>query len=242
MINEIRAFLLVFSFFSILPIKTERDFEKLLPKAVKYIPLFALISGTFLFLILYVSSLLLKRELAAIITFTIQYILFNHFHFDGFLDTSDAFFSGKTKKEDILKIMEDTHVGAFAILFGSIYIGIKLYLYMNFLAYNPEFIIFSFSIGRIFMIILSSIFRKSAKDYGLGKIFLANAKKGFPTSSILFLIISAIKFYETLLTLLICFVFCVYFTKKIGGLTGDILGWICEFSELIWLLIAWQFS
>lgn len=243
MIKELRAFLLTFSFFSRFPLKAHEDFEKILPRSIKYIPFFALISGTFLFMLIKAFSLFLKDEINGITVFIIQYIIFNYFHFDGFLDTSDAFLSGKAKKEEILSIMEDTHIGAFAVLLGSTYIAIKLYMYMNFLiSNNPELIIFSFSVGRIFIVLFSSIFGSSAKDYGLGHIFVSNAKKGFISSSIAFLIISAIYFYETIITFLICFVFCIYFVRKIGGLTGDILGWICEFSELIWLLVFWQIS
>lgn len=243
MIKEIRAFLLVFSFFSRFPIKAPEDFEKILPRSIKYIPLFALISGTFLFLLMKIFSFFLKDEITAIIVFIIQYLIFNYFHFDGFLDTSDAFLSGKTKKEEILSIMEDTHVGAFAVLLGSTYIATKLYIYTIFLIpNNPELIIFSFSAGRIFIVLFSYVFGSSAKDYGLGYIFVSNAKKGFISSSIAFLIISAIYFYETIITFFICLIFCIYFVRKVGGLTGDILGWICEFSEIVWLLVSWQMS
>lgn len=242
MSDEIRAFLLNFSFFSRINLYKGTDFQRLLPKSIKYIPLFSLISGTALFFCFKIFSLIIKEDIAVVLTLVIQYIIFNFFHFDGFLDTTDAFLSGKTKKEEILKIMEDTHTGAFAVLFGSIYIFLKLFLYINLVTDYPELLIFSFSLGRICMVIFPSVFNRSAKDYGLGYTFISNVKKGFLTSAILLLIISSVYFYQTILTLIVVFLFSIYFIKKVGGFTGDILGFICEISELLWLLTLYSWK
>ncbi len=232
--KEFIAFSLTFSFFSRISIIKAENFEEF-PNSVKYIPIFSLISGGLLFCLLKVADFFLPSPLPQILIFTLQYFLFNYFHFDGFLDSIDGFLGGKNKTE-ILRIMEDTQVGSFAVLFGSIYISSKLFLYSQILAKSPEIIIFIFFIGRLSFIFSAFLVPYPAKDKGLGHIFISIGRNRLFVP--LAFIILPLYFYpiETFSSLFFTFLLSWYIRRKIGGVTGDVLGAICEISELIWAI------
>jgi len=165
-----------------------------------------------------------------------QYILFNYFHFDGLLDFSDAFLSHKKSREDILKIMDDTKIGSFAVLVGVIYLLAKIELYKYLLPQNPQIIIFSFSSGRLGILASSFLFPKPAKSEGLGYIFLSAGRKSFLIPFILLFVANTYFFpYETIFSVFSAVIIGFFSLKRINGLTGDVLGAICEISEMVFL-------
>ncbi|GEM_PF-257884 len=240
-LEEIRLLLLIFSFFSRINFKLEFDFESDFKRAVKYIPVFSFASGFFLYL-LYRFILLpgVSQPFAEIILFSVQYFLFNYFHFDGFLDTSDAFFlSSSRSKEEILKVMDDPRIGSFALLSGVIYILVKINLYVALLPADPLIFIFAFAQGRASILFSAFVFPRSAKNYGLGYTFVSTGRRRLVLPLLIFLIPELYYFpVYSVFSLLISFVFSSYFVKKLGGFTGDIFGAICEISELSFLFLA----
>lgn len=237
--KELYAFFFTFSFFSrIRTPKFRFDFEEIFPLSLKYIPIFALISGGFLYILLQsIHYLTTDRFMCALIILGVQYFLFNYFHFDGLLDTADGFLGGMKNREDILRIMSDAHRGSFAILIAVIYIATKIYLYFFLIVPKPILIIPTFFIGRISMLLVAFIFPKPAKEVGLGSLFINYARGRFlffPLLSIFF----PLYFFplETSISILCAFLFSLYSIKVIGGLTGDVLGSICEMTELLFLL------
>jgi adenosylcobinamide-GDP ribazoletransferase len=75
----------------------------------------------------------LDPVLAVFAVFAAQYLAFNLFHFDGLLDTADAFlcYAGRERRLEILK---DSRIGVFAFLTGCIYLGLKAYLLYRLIA------------------------------------------------------------------------------------------------------------
>jgi adenosylcobinamide-GDP ribazoletransferase len=207
-----------------------------LKKSIKYIPLFSFVSGGIIFISYYASKKFLPHPIPEFFTISIQYLLFNYFHFDGLLDFSDAFLSHKKNREDILKIMEDTKIGSFAVLVGVIYLLTKIELYQSLLPQNPKIIIFSFSAGRLGILASSFLFPKPAKSEGLGYIFLSAGRKIFFVPCIIFFSINFYFFpYETVFSTLSSAAIGFLSLRRINGLTGDVLGAICEISEIVFL-------
>jgi len=68
--------------------------------------------------------------IGALFILCIQYFSFNLFHFDGLLDTADAFL-GAGDKDRKLAILKDSRIGVYAFFVGFVYLAIKL----AFLAY-----------------------------------------------------------------------------------------------------------
>lgn len=61
----------------------------------------------------------------ALLILCIQYFAFNLFHFDGLLDTADAFL-GAGDKERKLAILKDSRIGVYAFFVGFVYLAAKL--------------------------------------------------------------------------------------------------------------------
>lgn len=238
--NEIKAFLLTFSFFSRLSFfspSTEQEFLFLFRKSLKYIPFFSFLSGVALLYLWKFFFLFVPMPLPAFFLFAVQYLLFNYFHFDGFLDSIDALLSGKRKKDEILSIMEDTRRGSFAVLWGVFLVFIKISLFQIILPDFPESLIFMFSFGRFSMLFAVFVFPKPAKMHGLGYIFTSQGRYAFLIPILIFsavlLPLSPFEFISILCgTLLMSF----YIQGKIGGFTGDTFGMICEITEVIYLI------
>ncbi|GBD03217.1 Adenosylcobinamide-GDP ribazoletransferase [bacterium HR19] len=240
-LEEIRSLLLIFSFFSRINFRVKLDFQRDFKRAVKYIPVFSFVSGFSLYL-LYTFLLLpgVSHPFPEIILFSVQYFLFNYFHFDGFLDASDAFFlSSSRSKEEILKVMDDPRVGSFALLSGVIYILTKINLYVALLPSNPLIFPFAFAQGRASILFSAFVFPRSAKNYGLGYTFISVGRRKLALPFLMFLIPELYFFpVYTVFSLFVSLVLSFYFVKKLGGFTGDIFGAICEISELSFLFLA----
>ena len=238
--NEVKAFLLTFSFFSRLNFfspSTEEEFHQLFRKSLKYIPFFSFLSGGVLLYFWKLLFLFLPMPLPVFLLFAVQYFLFNYFHFDGFLDSIDALFSGKRKKKEILSIMEDTHRGSFAVLWGAFLIFFKISLLQVILPEFPESLFFMFSFGRFSMLSAVFVFPKPAKMHGLGYIFASQGRNPFIIPLFIFssvlLPLSPLEFLSVLSMVILL---SLYVVRKIGGFTGDTFGMICEASEVIYLV------
>ena len=80
--------------------------------------------------------------LAVLVTLGVSYFLFNLFHFDGLLDTADAFLLW-AESERRLAILKDSRIGVFAFFAGFLYLALKIRLLV--LIVSPFYPILSFS-------------------------------------------------------------------------------------------------
>lgn len=176
-----------------------------------------------------------------LILVAIPLIITGGFHFDGFMDTEDALRSYKGKEER-LKIMEDPHIGAFAVIGAFVYILI-LTGTMSMIGSNKGFyIIFcSFFLVRCLSGILTQIL-KSAKKSGM----LKDTKDNSGNKVKLFLIIQmilalifilyiSIPFGMGVALVMVCYILIFKHRsyKLFGGVTGDLLGRFLCVAELL---------
>ncbi len=81
------------------------------------------------------GSLLFRDPLpAAILGLGIQYFAFNLFHFDGLLDSADAFL-GPGDPDRRAAILKDPHLGVYAVFTGIFYLVLKLAFIFRLLPY-----------------------------------------------------------------------------------------------------------
>ncbi|MEW5815594.1 MAG: adenosylcobinamide-GDP ribazoletransferase [Spirochaetota bacterium] len=200
--------------------------------------------------------------LLTILILAVQYFLFNIFHFDGLLDSSDALFCF-ADKEKRLAILRDAGIGSFAFFCGAVYLVLKIYLMyrsisiLNFFIARPsrlgfDILFFAYPVsGRIAAALIPCVL-KPARTSGLG-FLLADYKKTAALGGIALGILAVampavllgILFNTHALFFLICFsgalaaFFFVsgLFKAKIGGFTGDTQGFAVELGELLHMLI-----
>ncbi|MGL5415953.1 MAG: adenosylcobinamide-GDP ribazoletransferase [Clostridium sp.] len=213
---------------------------------MKMYPIIGLIIGV----IWYAISILLikigaKGMILSALMLGIPFFLTGFIHLDGFMDVSDAILS-RRDKETKLRILKDSTVGAFSVIslvllliveYGSIteivLDGKKLVL----LILIP---VISRSIAGYFLITEESI-----KESYFGKLFKEGTGVLDKIILILFFILSCIVFIlEGKLFVLIpigmvllSFYLLWNCKKNLGGINGDVAGYVLVLSEMIALII-----
>lgn len=239
----IKRFFLMIQFLTRIPIPvrfdaTNEDYGK----GLIFAPIIGLLIGAVLLGVykLFTPFLQIEGRVAIVIVFYI--LLTGGLHIDGLGDTFDGVFSNRPR-EKMLEIMRDSRIGTFGLLAIVMVLFLDFWLLRDVLDKGFIYAIIMFPMaGRIGSIISSSISSYARKGEGLGKSFIEYCgTKEFVLGIILYVtacvfvggtvggIISAITVATAILTTL-------YFTNKLGGATGDVLGAVCELNQLFFLI------
>lgn len=232
-----KNFLIALQFLTRLPMgKYPRD-KKRLGKSMAYFPIVGLILGGFLVLVNRGFSIIMAPLVADALTIIALIVLTGALHIDGFIDTIDGLAGGKTR-EEILRIMRDSRVGAFGMVGVIALIMLKLVLLHEMpLKIKKEAILLMPVMGRWAMVIASSL-SLYARKKGTGKAFVHYCGRGeLVIASLIALIIAGgcLKMLGLELFFFILaatFLLIRFISKRINGMTGDTLGAINEIVEV----------
>ncbi|MGC8544669.1 adenosylcobinamide-GDP ribazoletransferase [Athalassotoga sp.] len=210
------------AFLTRIPIKTDVNPAN----AVGDFPVVGYMAGGIYILLFWI----LGRSLPVIVlSIFLVYFLFNAFHFDGLLDTTDAFMSQK-QREKKLEIMKMGNSGPMAILVGALYM-----ILMTYVLGRVSFVgILASTVSGRYAMVLTAYFSKPAKS-GLGaSIFPVRLKTLIHASVYL---VPFLFFPRTLLFigigLVAAFAMKLISDRMIGGMTGDVLGSIEEIAQIV---------
>ncbi len=239
-----KDFLRAFSFLTILPVgQISVSEEKELARSMAFFPLVGLVIGLILALGYYLLSFLFPRPLALWLTIGLLAFLTRGLHLDGFADTVDGLASSGTR-EKILEVMRDSRIGAFGVISLILLIGAK-YLTLDQISTEsiPYSLILMAVMGRNSMVLICYRSPYARSSEGLAKPFTEN----LGTREMAISLVSAFGIALLLMGLKGILVFlgiCLFslgyrffFIKKLGGVTGDILGAANELSELLCLIL-----
>ena len=184
---------------------------------------------------------------AAIMTFFYMAVT-GGLHMDGFMDTCDAVFSRKGRRER-LEILSDTHVGAFAVMGCGAVLMLKAGIFSELFARPAPFTSYvvltaaipvysRFGLGLLF-------FLPFAKEDGLARTL--GSERVFSDRSVLWagcaLFGLAAAWAAGMKWLFVPFAggaalvfYGRYCVKKFGGVTGDLMGAYVELSETLMFL------
>ena len=117
-----RAAIIAFSMYSRIPMPMFEWKEEDMKYAMCFFPAIgAVIGAVFFGMYLLLDRILTGKILAAGILLAVPLFITGGIHMDGFMDTCDARASyGDREKK--LGILKDTHTGAFAVIFGGLYL------------------------------------------------------------------------------------------------------------------------
>lgn len=235
-----KNFLISLQFLTRIPIKIEKIKETDLVNSVAFFPLVGLILGLVLIGINYILSLFLPSFVSIIFTFAIYLFLTGCMHLDGFADTIDGLYGGKTK-EEILRIMDDSKIGAIGAVWLFIILILKVFLLINISDLDFAFIMMCI-LSRT-GIVLQIFFAHPVKNTGLGSIFCKKISFKQLTIAIGFSFLISLLFglkgiLAFSIAILVSILIFLYFNKKLGGLTGDIFGFTVEIIEIFVLIGA----
>ena len=239
-----RDFYTALQFLTRIPLQRTNEWhEEDFGRSVKYFPLVGAVIGT---LYLTASLILLALpgippHLTAAILLLLTLIITGGIFYDGFMDTMDGIFSGRSR-EKMLAIMKDSTVGANAVMTFVLLMITDYALIMDFPAAKLPFALFIMPIVSRLAVVTAITCFPYARPQGMGKAFADHAdKKTLPTAAgttLLFVLPGGADPVVALSGgLLFAWLFLRYTTKILGGVTGDVYGAVATLTETVVLFL-----
>jgi adenosylcobinamide-GDP ribazoletransferase len=227
-------------FITILPLGKAKSFDP--PTMVPYFPLVGLLLGLMVALFDSVVIRLWTPPVAALLDVILLAILTGAFHLDGLGDTADGLL-GPRSREKALEIMKDSRLGTMgliAILFG---LALKWGGIANLDAHRSIILIIIPTYART-AILFGMRYLPYGRPDGTGKPFFSEKLSLkhfwgliFPIGLSLILGLKAI--WLNLAFVIILAMILLFYKKRMGCITGDMLGALVEITEAgLFLMIS----
>lgn len=237
-----RRYLIALQFLTILPVPSPKTCEADdLGRSTAWFPLVGLSIGGLLLLADLLLTPLFPRFLSDALLITLLALLTGALHLDGLADVCDGL-AARGNRERFLTVMKDSRVGAVGV------VGLVLLLLLKYAAllavpvYLKRATLLLFPTLARFIQVLIMTNARAARSDGLGASFLS----GITTSQ---------RSLAAACTIPLCWLLghsagiaalCLatlwgsavkyYFTRRLGGISGDIVGFCNETTELLILL------
>lgn len=253
------GFILSMQFFSSIPLSKKEVpiTDENIKRAVQLFPILGLVQGLILFVLLYVLhewSFFTPLAIAFFL-WLMTIVMTGGIHLDGWIDSSDAFFSYRDRKRRI-EILSDPRVGAFGLISAIVLLAARfLFIYETIQMIHTNtflFIVLIPILGKIFMgWLLTTV--QPVKETGIGYLFhkASNGNIFIFYCFYTILIFIFIAIFQLTLLYMLCIVFAVtifayFFAKRkakvwFGGITGDVVGGATEGVETLLWMIVWLY-
>ena len=244
----IKAICIALSTYSILPAPRFAWTEDAMRYSLSMLPLVGLLVGACLWAWHWLCLTLgVGQILFAAVATAIPIIITGGIHMDGFCDTVDALASHQSRERK-LSIMKDSHAGAFAAIYGALYLLVCFALYTELFATAALAIAsIGFTLSRA-LVALSALATPNARGEGLLAKFTDHTARRVSLSIMfLFLLVAAVgmlalRWTAGGLCLLLCGAWFVGYRAlalhQFGGITGDTTGFFLQTTELVILFGA----
>lgn len=223
--NDLRA---AFSLLTAFPIRRELNYSA---RALAYFPFVGILLGILLACALSVFRLVLPSLVSAALVVGLWALVTGALHLDGVSDACDALFAATTR-ERRLDILRDVHMGAFGA------VGLFLILVLKFSVLNsanPVAVFMAPVLARWAMVYAAGF--PLARTQGMAALFVKGLTRREITLATLVAFLGALPFGWVSVaawgTALVTSTLLARFAlARLGGLTGDIYGMICECVEV----------
>ncbi|MFL9894124.1 MULTISPECIES: adenosylcobinamide-GDP ribazoletransferase [Paraburkholderia] len=249
-LTELRYFFTALGYFTRVPVPRWVGYEPhYLNAAARYFPLVGVLIGGLSALVYLAALHVLPAGVAVLLSMAASLIVTGAFHEDGLADCVDAF-GGAYTREDALRIMHDSRIGAF----GAIALVIALALKWQTLAAMPPMRAASLMIAGHAASRTCAISYLATLDYvraeGKAKPVAQRLNGGALVSAAMFglpwllwpngLAAPDWRFAGSALVVLVVLRVAMgrYFVRRIGGYTGDCLGFAQQIFELSIYLVG----
>jgi adenosylcobinamide-GDP ribazoletransferase len=260
--QELRLFFTALQFYTRLPAPAWVEYNPDdMNKATRYLPLIGWIAGSISSVFLLLGMYCISISTGVILSMISTILLTGAFHEDGFADACDGFGGGWTK-EKILEIMKDSRVGTYAVVGLILLLGLKFSLLnvmteiiQNQLLALVLILINAHTLSRFMAVTMifshqyvrltnDSKAKPVAEVGSKNTLWIAAVFAFIPLSSLIFLLNQPWLLLSLPLLYVIKMLLARYFTKWIGGYTGDCLGatqQVCEIGFYLFTAILWKF-
>lgn len=251
----IKSMLSAFLMYSRIPVPQIEWKEENRKYSLCFFPLIGAVIGALLILLNYICGLLgAGRLLFSVSAAALPVLVTGGIHLDGFCDVSDAKASCAGKAEK-LKIMSDSHIGAFAVISLCVYFLLQVGFFSEIYGTSA---IYAAALGYVMSRSLSAfaaVTFKSAKSSGALQSFTRPADK-IVTVTVSVIIFGAAAIASVLTepvcgisagaaALIVLLYYRRFSYRCFGGITGDLAGWflqICELAVLAAAVISYRIT
>ncbi len=238
--NIVYPFLAALRFLTVIPVSlyAEKD-SSFFQASVRYFVLIGLLIGGVGFICTKIATYFIPHPVLCCLIMLYSAAISGFLHLDGFTDTCDGFFSSQPR-ERILKIMDDSRVGAMGVISIFFLLFVK---FASLSALPPEILCYAAFLmpvsGRAAIVLTMQVLPYARSEGGLGSLFYGRHNWTVTVYSALFYVLSMICIPASLVIYAFCImlfttlVFCWWSKKMIGGATGDTLGAGSEINETV---------
>ena len=242
-----RNFLAALQFLTIFPVRINKmkEPDRELGESMAFFPVVGLLIGISTAILNYFLSHLMSENLVNIFLIIWMAIITGGLHLDGFADTCDGIFSWRSDKNEILRIMRDSRIGTMGVIGIFIILLLKYELLSNISGREKYIALILMPVFGRFSQVVSAFALPYARETSGAASFIRHLNiRTLISSAVLFLIITTPvwfpkAFFIDLVSLIILVPLLLFFNKKLGGITGDVLGAINEIIEIIVLLVVY---
>jgi adenosylcobinamide-GDP ribazoletransferase len=243
-----RLYLIAMQFLTIIPLPfSVRCEEEDMGRSMSFFPLAGLTLGAILVGLNHILSGFFPRGIVDLLLIAALSVITGILHLDGLADVCDAF-AGRGGKERFLAIMKDSRTGAA----GAVGLILALLLkYEALLNIPPEMkrqALFCFPMLARFTQVQMAVGSRKARSEGLGTTFVGGAGwiqmlvAVVTTLVFSFLLFGIRGIWLFIAAYALTWCLKAWFHRKVGGVTGDIIGFTNELNEILCLLLIVAFS
>jgi adenosylcobinamide-GDP ribazoletransferase len=234
----IEDFLVAIQFLTRLPVPRVRFDPDSLARAAKFFPVVGLIIGLGASVLQRIAAPHLSHPLVALLVLTFLILITSGLHEDGLADTADGF-GGGWNREQVLTILRDSRIGSFGAL-ALVVSVLARFLLLSTLPVNrfTAFIVSAHVLCRWTTLPLSYFLAPAREGDGQGariaqKISLASLLLGTLLSFAIVFYFMRIEFWiPVFVTLVVTALSGLYYSRRIGGVTGDCFGATNQLTEI----------
>jgi len=227
-----QGFALAFNMLTIVPFFKVHDYFKgINGYAAMFYPLIGFLLGLFLWKVSLLLTPFMPPLHLGVLIFTLWVTLTGALHLDGLSDTIDGLF---VQKKRALEVMKDSHVGGMGMTFTFLFLALKLSTLLSFEAYALLPIVLMLSRLNATL----AIYMGEYVGGGMGR--LAKEELKFWQLALALLYTTLLLFFThhtelLLLNVVLLLVTLKFFSSRLGGMSGDVYGFLIEVSELFLL-------
>jgi len=238
-----RLYIIAMQFLTIIPLPFNLEWRKDdLGRSLALFPLAGLTIGALLAGINCMIAPFLARPLTDALLITALAAITGALHLDGLADVCDGI-AARGSRERFLAIMKDSNVGAI----GAVGLVLGLLLKWQALAAVPtgiklQALLFFPALAR-FCQVQTIVGGKNARQDGLGSAIIAGAGvgrllvAGVLTLALAWFLLELRGLFVLAASLPAVWLIRAWFNRKIGGITGDVIGCINELVEILALIL-----
>jgi adenosylcobinamide-GDP ribazoletransferase len=237
-----RLLLIAFQFLTIIPLPLSvRCEQEDLGRSMSFFPAIGLALGALLAGCDYLLAPLLPRGVTDLILVTLLTVTTGALHLDGLSDVCDGL-AARGSRERFLEIMKDSRVGAVGAVALVLGLGLKYQALLAVpLQYKRGVLLFFPMVAR-FAQVQMTVGSKRARADGLGHAFVGGA--GLPQLVVAFSFTLALGYLLLGLQAVACQLLLFLVTwgirswshRRLGGITGDVIGCASELNEICCLI------